>query len=199
MAGFYRRYIRDFAKRTHTLRTLSTGIPKGSATNCDTVLVMTDYVTKWVVAVPIKDATAATVAEAMYKHWITIYGVPEEIISDEGGEFNSKEIYERLYDVFQIRKLTTTSYHQQTNGQCETFNRTMSGMLAKYTKDGQRNWDIYLPTCVLEYNNTIHSITKESPHFMVFSQESRLPIDLVFKKDEIDEMNPSIAERTAKA
>ena len=178
---------------------LYTGIPKGSATNCDTVLVMTDYVTKWVVAVPIKDATAATVAEAMYKHWITIYGVPEEIISDEGGEFNAKEVYEKLYDVFQIRKLTTTSYHQQTNGQCERFNRTMSGMLAKYTKDGQRNWDIYLPTCVLEYNNTIHSITKESPHFMVFSQESRLPIDLVFKKDEIDEMNPSIAERTAKA
>ncbi|HYN44837.1 MAG TPA: hypothetical protein VER35_02450 [Candidatus Limnocylindrales bacterium] len=51
----------------------------------------------------------------------------------------------------------------------------------------------------MEYNNTIHSITKESPHFMVFGQESRLPIDLVIRKDEIDELNPSIEARTAKA
>ncbi|HYN44838.1 MAG TPA: RNase H-like domain-containing protein [Candidatus Limnocylindrales bacterium] len=120
---------------------LYTGIPKGSVTNYDTILVMTDYLTKWVVAVPIKDATAATVAEAMYDKWIVHYGVPEEIISDEGGEFNAKAIQQQLYEVFKIKKLTTTSYHQQANGQCERFNRTMSGMLAKYTKDDQTTWD----------------------------------------------------------
>jgi transposase InsO family protein len=53
-------------------------------------------------------------------------GIPEEIISDEGGEFNAKSIYQNLYDIFKIKKLTTTSYHQQANGQCERFNRTMS-------------------------------------------------------------------------
>ncbi|HYN44668.1 MAG TPA: reverse transcriptase domain-containing protein [Candidatus Limnocylindrales bacterium] len=178
---------------------LYSGIPKGSVTNYDTILVMTDYLTKWVVAVPIEDASTTTVAEAIYNNWIIHYGVPEEIISDEGGEFNAKSIYQNLYDIFKIKKLTTTSYHQQTNGQCERFNRTMSGMLAKYTKDDQTKWDIYLPTCVLEYNNSIHSVTKESPHFMVFGQESRIPIDLVIKKDEIDALNPSIKERTAMA
>jgi hypothetical protein len=174
-------------------------IPKGSVTNYDTILVMTDFLTKWVVAVPIKDASATTVAEAIYNNWIIHYGVPEEIISDEGGEFNAKAIHQELYEVCKIKKLTTTSYHQQTNGQCERFNRTMSGMLAKYTKDDQTKWDIYLPTCVLEYNNTIHSVTKESPHFMVFGQESRIPIDLVIRKDEIDALNPSIGKRTAMA
>jgi transposase InsO family protein len=53
-------------------------------------------------------------------------GIPEEIISDEGGEFNAKAIHQSLYDIFRIKKLTTTSYHQQANGQCERFNRTMS-------------------------------------------------------------------------
>ncbi|HYN44763.1 MAG TPA: RNase H-like domain-containing protein, partial [Candidatus Limnocylindrales bacterium] len=178
---------------------LYTGVPKGSVTNYDTILVITDYLTKWVVAVPIKDATAATVAEAIYEKWITQYGVPEEIISDEGGEFNAKEIQKQLFEVFKIKKLTTTSYHQQANGQCERFNRTMSGMLAKYIKGDQTQWDTYLPTCVLEYNNTVHSVTKESPHFMVFGQESRLPIDLVIKKDQVDELNPSIQDRTARA
>jgi hypothetical protein len=32
-----------------------------------------------------------------------------------------------------------------------------------------------LPTCVLEYNCSKHSVTQESPYFMVFGQEPRLP------------------------
>jgi hypothetical protein len=163
---------------------LYTGIPKGSESNADTVLVMTDYVTKWVIAVPVKDAKAKTIADAIYDHWIVKYGPPERIISDEGGEFNAKKICEELYDIFKIKKLTTSPYHQQTNGQCERFNRTMSGMLAKYVKDNQANWDKYLPTCVLEYNCSKHSTTKESPYFMVFNQEPRLPMDLVYRKEE---------------
>jgi hypothetical protein len=179
---------------------LYTGIPKGSESNADTVLVMTDYVTKWVIAVPVKDAKAKTIADAIYDHWIVKYGPPERIISDEGGEFNAKKICEELYDIFKIKKLTTSPYHQQTNGQCERFNRTMSGMLAKYVKDNQANWDKYLPTCVLEYNCSKHSTTKESPYFMVFNQEPRLPMDLVYRKEERgNQIKPTIKERIAAA
>jgi hypothetical protein len=179
---------------------LYTGIPKGSESNSDTVLVMTDYVTKWVVAVPVKDAKAKTIAEAIYDNWIVKYGPPERIISDEGGEFNAKKICEELYEIFKIKKLTTSPYHQQTNGQCERFNRTMSGMLAKYVKDNQANWDKYLPTCILEYNCSKHSTTKETPYFMVFNQEPRLPIDLVYKKEEREnQVMPTIKERISAA
>jgi hypothetical protein len=179
---------------------LYTGIPKGSVTQSDTILVMTDYLTKWVVAIPIKDGKAKTVAEAIFDHWIAKYGPPERIISDEGGEFTAKEIWQELYDVFKIKKHTATAYHQQTNGQCERFNRTMSGMLAKYVGDDQTNWEKYLPTCVLEYNCSKHSVTQESPYFMVFGQEPRLPIDLVFPREEnANENNPNIKERIAAA
>jgi hypothetical protein len=34
---------------------------------------------------------------------------------------------------------------------------------------------------------------------MVFSQESRIPIDLIFRKNEVNQLNPSIEERTAMA
>jgi hypothetical protein len=179
---------------------LYTGIPKGSESNSDTILVMTDYVTKWVVAVPVKDGKAKTIAEAIFDHWVTKYGPPERIISDEGGEFNAKKICEGLYEIFKIKKLTTSPYHQQANGQCERFNRTMSGMLAKYVKDNQANWEKYLSTCVLQYNCSKHSTTRESPYLMVFQQEPKMPIDLVYKKEETESKeNPTIKERIAAA
>jgi hypothetical protein len=153
---------------------LYTGIPKGSVAQSDTILVMTDYLTKWVVALPIKDGKAR-----QWQKLFTTIGSPEGIISDEEGEFTSKEIWQELSEVFKIKKLTATAYHQQTNGQCERFNRTMSGMLAKYVGENQTNWEIYL-----EYDCSKHSVTQESPYFMVFEQEPRLPIDLVFPRED---------------
>jgi hypothetical protein len=181
---------------------LYSGIPKGSVTNYEKILVITDYLTKWVTAIPIKDGKARTVAEAIYDHWIVKYGAPERVISDEGGEFNAEEICKELYEVFKIKKFTTTSYHPQANGQCERFNRTMSGMLAKYIDDEQSTWEKYVSTCVLEYNCSKHSTTRESPYFMVFEQEPRLPLDLALSQEEkemIVENDPRIKERIAKA
>src|SRR5690606_27366510 len=114
--------------------------------------------TKWTMAVPIQDKTAKTVSNAIYDTWITVYGSPERIISDDGGEFNAKEICKQLYEVFQIKKHTSTPYHSQSNGQCERFNRTMSGMLAKYIEEHQNQWEKYLKTCVHEYNCSKHSV-----------------------------------------
>ncbi len=175
------------------------GIPKGSVTGYDVILVMTDYITKWTAAVPIKNAKADTVAEAVYENWIVTLGPPEGIISDGGKEFTAKELWKEIYDIFKIKKFSATPYHQQTNGQCERFNRTMSGMLAKYIGEDQKDWEKYLKTCVWEYNVSIHSTTGESPYFMIYGKEPRLPIDFIFEKPKIDDNDITIKRRISKA
>ena len=42
------------------------------------VLTITDYFTKWVIAVPLSNQTARAIAEALYERYICIYGVPIE-------------------------------------------------------------------------------------------------------------------------
>jgi len=50
------------------------------------VLVMQDYFTKWPEAIPLKDATAKSVAGVLLSV-ISTWGPPAELISDQGPEF----------------------------------------------------------------------------------------------------------------
>ncbi|GBM36474.1 Retrovirus-related Pol polyprotein from transposon 412, partial [Araneus ventricosus] len=53
------------------------------------VLVLMDYFTKWPEAIPIPDQEASTVAEELVRSWISCYGVPMILHSDQGTNFNS--------------------------------------------------------------------------------------------------------------
>ena len=46
-----------------------------------------DMLSKFVTAVPIKDITAVTVSDASIHHSIAYFGVPKEIHSDKGTQY----------------------------------------------------------------------------------------------------------------
>ena len=53
------------------------------------IAVFQDYFTKWVVAEGIPDKKSQTVADVLYSSWITKFGGPRHLHSDQGGEFTS--------------------------------------------------------------------------------------------------------------
>jgi hypothetical protein len=168
------------------------------------VLAITDYVTKFTVATPLRNKKAITVAMALYDKWCTTFGFPEKIQSDKGKEFVSK-VSKAFYEVFKIKKVQTSGWHPQANGQVERFNKTMANMLAKLCANDQVNWPIYLNTVVLEYNAMVHASTGESPFFMMFGRDFRFPLEiqnntgLDKETDWIDSKFNNIVERVSKA
>jgi len=60
---------------------------KTSATGKKFLLVMTDAFTKYVELVAIPNKEAETVAEAIFNHWICKYGIPVQLVTDQGKEF----------------------------------------------------------------------------------------------------------------
>ena len=54
------------------------------------ILVCTDYVTKWVEAKALFRATEKSVVEFIYEEIFTQFGVPREIVTDQGTQFTSK-------------------------------------------------------------------------------------------------------------
>ena len=53
------------------------------------ILVCTDYVTKWVEVKAMKHARDNKVAKFIYEKIFTRYGVPREIVTDQGAQFIS--------------------------------------------------------------------------------------------------------------
>jgi transposase InsO family protein len=56
------------------------------------ILVCTDYVTKWTESKALPRATEQAVADFLYEDIFTRFGVPREIVTDQGTQFTSKPI-----------------------------------------------------------------------------------------------------------
>ena len=92
------------------------------------ILVLTDHFTKFALAIPTKNQTAKTTAEALYNNFILNYGIPTKLHSDQGPNFES-ELIKELCHLTGMEKTRTTIYHAMGNGVTERFNRTLLNML----------------------------------------------------------------------
>ncbi|CAF1164741.1 unnamed protein product [Rotaria magnacalcarata] len=138
------------------------------------VLAITDYFTKWVIAIPLPEQTAKITAETLYEYYITIYGVPSRILSDQGTHFNNKLIA-AFTSILGCHHIKSTTYHPQTNGAIERFNSTFERQLAKLTNKRINDWDIHLKSIVFAYNTGSHAATKFTPYELQFGRRPQLP------------------------
>ena len=51
------------------------------------MLVVGDYFTKWIDAIPLPDEEASTIARALLDRVFSTFGLPEQIHSDQGRKF----------------------------------------------------------------------------------------------------------------
>ena len=129
---------------------------KGSAY----ILVIGDYITKWVEVYPMKDMEAASVAVCLYD-FICRYGSPDFLHTDQGKNFESTLISD-LCKLLSIVKARTTPYHPQSDGMIERFNRTLLGMLSSGILEEERNWEQILQAVMMAYRSSVHKATHVS-------------------------------------
>jgi len=148
----------------------------------ENILVITDHYTKYSVAVPTRNQTAKTTAEALLNNFILHYGIPSKLHSDQGRNFES-DLMKELCQLMDIKKTRTTIYHPMCNGQTERYNRTLLNMLGTLEPEKKQNWKKYIPTLVYAYNATRHESTGYSPFELMFGRNPKLPLDSVFHLD----------------
>ena len=81
-------------------------LPKTDAGN-RYVLVVADYFTKWTEAYSIPDQEAGTVAKKLVEEFVARYGVPREIHSDQGRNFESA-LFQEVCRLLDLDKTRTT-------------------------------------------------------------------------------------------
>ncbi len=153
-------------------------LPTSSSGN-RVVIVFTDYLTKWTEAFASSDAKAITIAKLFMEKLVIRFGCPLEILTDRGKNFQSKLLLE-ICNLCNVHKISTSSYHPETNGLVERFNRTLCNMLAMYVAKQQDDWDFWLPYCLFAYNTAKQSSTGESPYFLLYGHDPRMPLDVAF-------------------
>ena len=152
-------------------------LPSTSSSKHRYILLVCDYFTKWLVAVPLVTIDAKTVAGKLIDRFISVLGVPSELHSDQGSNFESC-VFREVCELLGIHKTRTTPGRPQSDGMVERTCRSIQAMLSSYVSQNQKDWDVYLPLLVLAYNSSLHDTTKCTPSKMMLGRELRLPIDL---------------------
>jgi hypothetical protein len=140
------------------------------------MLVVVDYLTRWPEVIAMRDQTAYTVARAWINRVIARHGIPDRVITDQGSNFTS-DLMRQVYGHMGIERNATTSYHPQSNGVVERFNRTLKDMLSKLIADRKDDWDELLEWALANFRAVPSVATGDTPFFLMTGRDPRMPLD----------------------
>ena len=130
---------------------------------------ISDRFSKLTHVLPLRRINAYTIAAAFVEAWVFKYGPPKTLISDNGKQFGAKCV-QAVCSLLGIMNIFTSTYHPQTNGQVERYNRTILAMLRNYVKEHHNDWDRYATALTYLFNCDVHHSTNTSPFNLVLSR-----------------------------
>ena len=146
------------------------------------VLTVNDLFTKYIRLYAIPNQTTETVAKCFFENFVLTFGVPESLLTDRGGQFESG-LFKKLCEYFGLHKLRTTPYMPSADGQAERINRSFKDQIARILQQFDVTWDTVLKQVEFNYNSRVHSTTKYSPYFLMFGRHPRLPVHVLLGRD----------------
>ena len=89
------------------------------------------------------------------------HGNPEEIVSDNGPQFDSQE-FNRFLSSKGIKHVRSSPYFPRSNGKIERFHRYLRKNFQAVTVDG-KSWEEGLPKILVSYRSIPHPMTGKTP------------------------------------
>lgn len=126
--------------------------------------------TKYLIAVPVANKEARTVAQAIANHLFLVYGPFTKMITDQGTEYNNS-LFTSLCSILQINHGMSTAYHHETVGSIERNHRVLNEYLRHYLDTDE--WDNLLRYYTYCYNCTPHTSFSfaYSPFELIFGKQ----------------------------
>ena len=126
------------------------------------IITTVEYVTKWAEVAQVDTCSNEIAAKFIYGNIITRFGYPINLINDQGSHFINKTI-KTLTDQFQIDHQHSTTYHPQSNGAIEAFNKTLTKGLTKICNTDKYDWDEKIPAVLWAYRTAYKHLTDQTP------------------------------------
>ena len=117
------------------------------------ILLVVDYVSKWVEAIPTRTNYSFVVFSLLIANIFFRFGTSKAIISDQGTHLCNWTI-EALIKKYGVQHRVLTSYHPQTNGQAKISNREVKSILQKIVNPNRKGRSIRLNDAIWAYRTT---------------------------------------------
>ncbi|KAE8743407.1 hypothetical protein FOCC_FOCC011012 [Frankliniella occidentalis] len=144
------------------------------------LLMILDAHSKWP-SVHIMPKTDCVAVIEVLRSLFAAYGLPEEIVSDNGQPFASQAMSEFLQANGVVQTFSPT-YHPQSNGAAENEVKTVKRSLLKQLLDEKtkhRTLSHKIDAFLFTYRNTPHTVTKLSPAELFLGRRPRTPLSML--------------------
>ena len=132
-----------------------------------------DHATRFSAAGVIRSKKAETIIRKFLEIWISIFGCPQTVLSDNGGEFANHEFMDLCRNM-NINFLTTAAEAPYSNGICEKHNGLIGDAVYKIMDD--INCSVEIALCwAVNAKNSLQNIHGFSPYQLVFGRNPNLP------------------------
>ena len=140
------------------------------------LLIVMDAHSKWP-EVMVMDGMTSSKTITVLREMFTRYGLPRQIVSDNGPQFISNEFKEFLASNG-VKHITTSPYHPSGNGAAEQMVQTVKRAVQAGLQRGD-SLDRALAVFLLRYRITPHATTGISPSSLFFGRPLRTRLDLL--------------------
>jgi hypothetical protein len=141
------------------------------------ILVATDYSTKWIEAVPLRNMTCLEVISFVWEHIIYRFGVPQTLTTHQGPSLMSHQFRE-FTESMKIKLLNSSPYYVEANGQAKASNKVLIKIIKKRIKDNLRRWHEKLSEALWAHRTSRHRAMKVTHFELVYGQEAVLPMEI---------------------
>jgi hypothetical protein len=146
--------------------------------NLKFTFVAVEYFTKWIEARAVSIITSKTAQKFFCQNIVCRFGVPSELIVDNGKQFDSQDFRDFCFSIG--TKLAFASvYHPQSNGVVERANDKIFTVIKKMLLDDKKGkWVDLLPEAVWALNTTECRATGFTPFRLLYGSEAMTPQEI---------------------
>lgn len=141
------------------------------------ILTTIDYFTKWIEAIPSRQANDTMTIGFLETNILSRFGCPEKIIIDNAATFKSKKMI-NFCNKYHITLGHSIAYYPQGNGPVESSNKILINIIKKLLEENKKNWHKRLINALWADRLTTKRSIGTSPYELVYSMEVVFPSSL---------------------
>eukprot|EP00253_Pinus_taeda_P009551 PITA_09551 len=136
-----------------------------------------DYFTKWIEAIPTRQATDSVIISFLENNILSRFGCPHKIITDNAAAFKSKKLVDFCYK-YNISLGHSTAYHPQGNGLAESSNKSLVNIINKLLEINKKRWHKKLINALWADRVSQKKSIGMSPFELVYGVDAVFPTSL---------------------